>query len=112
MDSFEVDYDALRTAQDDLARLRAQLADQLGAAQQLINSVPGSTAPIHDPVADKMHEVYLGRADQEGGVHGVLEEYLEELDDVQLIIDTTLRTYFDADADAARGMRGAGGEVH
>lgn len=110
MDGFELDYDAMRRAQDQLGRLREILEQQRDTAMRLPDSVPMSTAPIHDPVADKLHEVYLGRADEEGGVQALLEEYIEELDDIQLIIDSTLAAY--VDADALRGVQGPSGEVH
>jgi hypothetical protein len=93
MQSFQTEIDAMRAAQRDLARYREILDRQRAKADELRTSVPKSTSSIHDPVADKLHDVFANRADPHGGVQGVLNDYLRELDKIQLTITATLDAY-------------------
>jgi len=107
MNSFELNLDEMRKAQRDLEALRHDLVRHLNAAHDLIHSVPRSPAPKPDPVADKMHDVYRGRADSETGVRGLLEDYLEELDDMIALLDATAAAYLAGEHDAVARLREA-----
>ncbi len=100
MQSFQTEIEAMRDAQRRLADYRTNLERYLGHAPVLKHSVPKSTASIHDPVADKLHEVFAHRADAHGGVHQVLDDYLRELDNIQFAIRISIDAYDQAERDA------------
>jgi hypothetical protein len=82
----------------------------LNAAHDLFNSVPQSTASKPDPVANQMRREYRIRADSETGVRGLLEDYIDELDDMIELIDSTRRAYSAGDLNAVVQLRKAYGE--
>jgi len=115
MQSFEVEIDAMRAAQAKLARLREDLEQhrQLAANASLHDSVPRSTLPVADRVANKMHDVYLGRAGAQAGVQRVLDDYLAELTTIQNTIKVTLEAYDAREREAiAQYQRAMPGEAH
>ena len=95
-----------------------QCAQQLGRgpglfahdAQDLINSVPHSTAPKPDPVANQMRREYRSLAGSETGVRGLLEDYIAELNDMIHLIEDTRRAYSAGDLSAVAQLRGTYGE--
>lgn len=101
MQSFQTEIDAMRATQQTLSRYRQDLQSHLETAAELRHSVPLSTSSIHDPVADKLHEVFAQRADEHGGVHRVLNDYLEELDAILFTIQVSIDAYDQAERDAA-----------
>lgn len=100
MRNFQAEIGDLEKAQRELDRYRADLEHYRELATDLRRSVPKSTSAIHDPVADKLNEVFAHRADRDGGVRGVLDDYLRELDSVQRTIALTLDAYSRAEQQA------------
>src|ERR1041384_892000 len=106
MDSFQVEVEAMREAYNALVQHRAALEQHRATAADLIDSVPKSTSPRKDRVADKLHEIYRDRADTNGGVQAVLDDYLEELDQIQNTIRTTLEAYAAGEREAISRYQG------
>jgi hypothetical protein len=97
MDGIEVDLDALRQAERDLAGLHDDLVEHLRAAQDL-------TGPLGDgggPVTGPMRKAFRSRADVEEGVQAALVDYLEEMIAVRTAILNTLATYEGVDGETA-----------
>ncbi|HEV8560270.1 MAG TPA: hypothetical protein VGR06_28375 [Actinophytocola sp.] len=112
MSDFQVDLGALRNVQDELSTYRDQLRRHAHAAQELINSVPHSTAPKPDPVANQMRREYRSLAGSETGVRGLLEDYIDELDDMIDLLEDTRRAYSAGDLNAIEQLSKAYGEGH
>jgi hypothetical protein len=107
MAGFELDPAEMRAAYDRLLQCRQQLKGYLGQASSL-----GAVEDGVSLVAVQMRKAYQDRADQDGGVLAVLEDYIAELDDVLDTMGTTLETYEATDAAAADTVhRSARGEV-
>lgn len=106
MNSFEVEIDAMRAAYAKLVQHRAALEQHRATAATLTDSVPKSAAPRKDRVADKLHEIYRDRADTNGGVQAVLDDYLQELDQIQNTIKTTLEAYAAGEREAVSRYQG------
>jgi hypothetical protein len=109
MSSFQVEIEAMQEAYKALVQHRAELEQQRARAAELTDSVPLSTAPRKDRVANKLHEIYRGRADADGGVQAVLDDYLDELDEIQNTIRTTLEAYAAGEREAIARYQG---QVH
>ena len=104
MSSFELDPDEMREA-------RKRLGDHLTLLTQYRNLAHDLAQPLHDgnnPVAKQMRKAYLDRADTEGGVQAVLDDYIAELTDIVTTIDATLSTYDALDGDRAAAVRRSG----
>lgn len=89
MDGIEVDFDALRQAEQELAALHDDLMRHLRNASEL-------TGPLGDgggPVTVPMGKAFKSRADVDGGVQAALVDYLEELVGVRIAILSTLADY-------------------
>jgi hypothetical protein len=89
MDGIEVDFEALRQAERDLAALHDDLMSHLNEAADL-------TGPLTDgssPVATPMRLAFRTRADNEGGVQTTLQQYMSELISVRIAILDTLAGY-------------------
>ena len=111
MQSFEIEIDAMHKAQARLAEYRGAMERYRDLAAGLTNSVPKSTTGVRDPVADKLHQIYFDRAHPQGGVQGVLDHYLTELERIQGIIAASLAAYSAAERDAADRYRSIPGEA-
>lgn len=108
MTGFKLDPDAMVEAYRQLARLRAELDTHRQTATRLAEPLLNGTTK--NPVVKKMRWAFHDRADTDGGVQAVLQDYLDELDDIQDAIRVTLATYNDLDSGAAAAMpRPAGG---
>jgi hypothetical protein len=112
MSTFQVDLGALQRVQDELSMYRDHLRRHAHAAQDLINSVPHSTAPKPDPVANQMRRQYRSLAGSDTGVRGLLEDYIDELDDMIDLLDDTRRAYSAGDLNAINQLIQAYGEGH
>ncbi|OLF17383.1 hypothetical protein [Actinophytocola xanthii] len=97
MDGIAADFDALVTAERELAQLHDDLFAQLREA----NSLSGPLGDGSSPVTGPMRKAFLDRADVDGGVQAALVDYIEELFDVRSAILQTLSTYQGVDGDAA-----------
>jgi len=97
MDGIEVDFDALRDAERQLAALNDELVEHLKAANGLTDPLTDGTSPVTGP----MRKLFRSRADMEGGVQTALLEYLDELIAVQQAIRDTLDGYVGVDSEAA-----------
>jgi hypothetical protein len=97
MDGIDVDTDALRQAEGELAALHDDLMKHLRDAGEL-------TGPLGDgggPVTVPMRKAFKSRADVDGGVQAALVDYLEELVGVRLAILNTLADYEGVNSDMA-----------
>jgi hypothetical protein len=97
MDGIDVDLDALRQAERDLAALHDDLMQHLRDAGEL-------TGPLGDgggPVTLRMGKAFKRRADVEGGVQSALVDYLGELTGVRFAILNTLAGYDAVNSDMA-----------
>ena len=106
MSSFQVEIEAMQEAYKALVKHRETLEGHRARAAELTDSVPKSTAPRKDRVADKLHEIYRDRADSHGGVQAVLDDYLQELDQIQNTIKTTLEAYAAGEREAVSRYQG------
>jgi hypothetical protein len=102
MTGFQLDPDAMVEAYRRLAVLRAELDGHRKTAIRLADPLLNGTAK--NPVAKKMRWAFHDRADTDGGVQAVLQDYIDELDDIQDAIRITLATYTDLDSAAAAAM--------
>jgi hypothetical protein len=108
MTGFELDPDAMVEAKRRLAGLRDELVAHQKTANRLAAPLANGTAK--NPVVKEMRSAFSDRADNDGGVQAVLQDYIDELDDIQDAILITLATYKDLDSGAAAAMpRPAGG---
>ncbi|HEV2778422.1 MAG TPA: hypothetical protein VGX25_03385 [Actinophytocola sp.] len=103
MDGFEFDPAAMARAQGKLEMLRNELAEHRRTAIELAEDLPDGSSPV----ARRMRQVFLQRADPETGVQAVLKDYLVELQEIQTAIDLTLKTYAAMDANATAVLRAA-----
>ncbi len=97
MDGIDVDLDALRQAERELAALHDDLMQHLRDAGEL-------TGPLGDgggPVTIPMRKLFKNRADVEGGVQAALVDYLGELVGVRVAIMNTLAGYDAVNSDMA-----------
>lgn len=107
MDGIEADFDTLRQAQSDLARLHEDLLAHLKDAADLTGPLGDGTSPVTGP----MRKAFLDRADLEGGVQTALLDYMEELIEVRLAIVQTLATYEGVENDAIDQLRKHAGQL-
>jgi hypothetical protein len=101
MNGVEVDLGRLKEAESKLAEQHGALVAQMREAARL-------TGPLHDgtsPVAAPMRRAFLHRADVDGGVQGILRDYLAEVFAVRLAIADTLQSYQALDDDTAAVLR-------
>ena len=96
MDGIATDFDALATAERELAGLHDELVDQLRSANTLSDALSDGASPVSAP----MRRAFLNRADVEGGVQAALVDYMEELFAIRMAILQTLQTYQGIDGDA------------
>ena len=89
MDGIDVDLDALRQAERELAGLHDDLVGHLKDAAELTGPLGDGNSPVTGPMRAAFHT----RADMEGGVQTALLDYLEELVAVRVAILQTLATY-------------------
>jgi hypothetical protein len=97
MDGIDVDLDALRQAERDLAALHDDLMQHLRDAADL-------TGPLGDgggPVTIPMRKLFKNRADEQEGVQATLVDYLGELVGVRIAILNTLAGYDAVNSDMA-----------
>jgi hypothetical protein len=104
MNGMEVDVDALRDIDKQLEQHQHELTRQLTRAARLTEYLNDGETPISGP----MRRAFLDRADDQGGIQGTLQQYLDELSDVRLAISATLESYQNLDASAATLMRDPG----
>lgn len=96
MDGIEVELDALASTERNLAGLHDQLMEQMRSATVLTDKLQDGSGPV----AVRMREAFLRRADVDGGVQKALREYMEELFDVRVVILQTLAGYQRVDDEA------------
>jgi hypothetical protein len=89
MAGFQLDPAEMRSAFARLQQCRDQVQGYLAMAAGGI----GEIGDGNSLVAIQMRKAYLDRADRDGGLQAVLEDYLGELDDVLDTMSTTLETY-------------------
>ncbi|MFL6119803.1 hypothetical protein [Actinophytocola sp.] len=107
MDGIEVDLDALRQAERDLAVLHDDLAAHLTEADDL-------TGPLGDgksPVAAPMRLAFQTRAGDEGGVQTALQQYMAELLAVRVTILKTLASYQSVEQETVSRLRRQAEEI-
>jgi hypothetical protein len=104
MDGIEVDPQALIAADRELDRLHRRLLDHLRDADKLADQ-------LHDGktlVSRHMRRKFLDKVEAEGGLKAALEDYLDELKDVQIRVRESLAAYQDLDTDGAARIRSQG----
>jgi len=101
---FEVDLDALRAADDELAVLQDDLVAQLRDSVALLDDLQDGRGPVAGP----MRRLFNSRADVETGVQGMLADYLDELISVRMAIKDTLIAYSTSDDELAGELVSAG----
>lgn len=97
MDGVEVSPEELHSARQNIEGLIAELEDHKTKALEL----HGPLGDGHGPVAKTMAASFLDRASQESGVQFALQNYIDELRNVQAAIDQTLGTYTMVEAGVA-----------
>lgn len=97
MDGIDVDFAALRQAEQELATLHDDLIQHLRDASELTGPLGDGASPVTVP----MGKAFKSRADVDGGVQAALVDYLEELVGVRVAILSTLAEYEGVNNDMA-----------
>jgi len=101
MDGIEVDLDALRQAERDLAGLHDDLVSHLNEAADLTGPLGDGTSPVTAPMRAAFHT----RAGHEGGVQTALQQYMTELIAVRVTILKTLAAYEGVEQETVSRLR-------
>lgn len=96
MDGIEVDFVALRQAEQRLASLHDELIGHLRMADELGEPLRDGTSPVTGP----MRKAFARRVNVDTGVKAALLDYMSELMSVRGAIIATLGTYDGVDAEA------------
>jgi hypothetical protein len=107
VDGIEVDLDALRQAERELAGLHDDLVGHLRDAAELAGPLGDGNSPVTGP----MRAAFRSRADMEGGVQTALLDYLEELVAVRVAILQTLATYSDVETETVNRLQRQMGQL-
>ena len=104
MTEFELDPAAMSAAFKELDQHMRDLASYQAVAADLYRALPDG----HSPIAPQMRKAYKDRADFDGGVQAVLQDYLDELADIRDSIAMSSATYSELDQGAAADVTAAG----
>ena len=107
MDGIEVDLEALRQAERDLAVLHEDLTAHLNAATDLAGPLGDGKSPVTGP----MGLAFRTRAGDQGGVRTALQQYLTELVAVRVTILKTLAGYQAVEEETVSRLRRQAEEI-
>jgi hypothetical protein len=91
-----------------LSRVDRQLADLHDDLVAYKHEATVLTGPLRDgnsPIVGHMRRAFFERADLDGGLQGILDEYFNELIRVRVAIQATLQSYQALDGDAAARLQ-------